>query len=143
MTITQSIPTSFKEECFLAIHDFDTTTGDTFKMALYNSSADLGPTTTAYSATNEVSGTGYSAGGATLTGVQPTTSGTVAYADFSDLTFSTVTLTGVRGALIYNSSKANRAVAVLDFGRDISKTADDLVVTFPEAASSSAILRFT
>lgn len=142
MTITQAIPTSYKQEAFLAIHDFDATTGDTFKLALYNSSATLNASTTAYTTVNEVSGTGYTAGGATVTQVQPTTSGTIAYVDFSDLTFSSVTLTGVRGALIYNSSKANRAVAVLDFGRDIDKTAEDLTITFPAASSSSAILRF-
>lgn len=138
--ITQCVCTSFKVECFKAIHDFTATTGDTFKIALYDSTASLGPDTTAYTTTGEVSGTGYSAGGITLTSVTPTSSGYTAICDFADATFSTVTLTA-RGALIYNSTKSNRAVAVLDFGIDRTKTAENFVVTFPSADSDNAIIR--
>jgi hypothetical protein len=131
--------TSFKSEALQGVHDFTT---DTFKIALYTSSATLSAATTAYSATNEVSGTGYTAGGETLTvtGGSVSTSGTTAYVDFSDVTWSTATITA-RGALIYNSSQANKAVAVLDFGSDKTSTAGDFVVTMPTADASNAIIR--
>ena len=144
MSITQGMTTSFKVELFTLTHDFGVA-GDTFKIALYTSSASLGPTTTAYSSTNEVTGTGYTAGGATLTNVAPSSSGTTAIVDFADVTFSTVTFSTTasapRGALIYNSSKSNKAVAVLDFGRSILKTAADLVVTMPTFDGQNAIIR--
>lgn len=138
MAITQAMCTSFKQELLEGVHDFTTAT---FKIALYTSSATLSASTTAYSATNEVSGTGYTAGGNTLTVVAPTTSGTTAYVDFNDTTWSSATITA-RGALIYNSTAAgNPAVAVLDFGADKTSTAGDFTVSFPTADASNAIIR--
>lgn len=133
--------TSFKKELFEGVHDFTAGTGDTFKIALYTSSATLDASTTAYSATNEVSGTGYTAGGEALTNVSPTTSGTTAFVDFADVTWSSATITA-RGALIYNSTAAgNPAVAVLDFGADKTSTAGDFTVIFPTDDASNAIVR--
>lgn len=133
--------TSFKVELLKGIHNFSASGGDTFKIALYTSSATLDASTTAYSVTNEVSGSGYTAGGNTLTNVDPTSSGTTAYLDFDDTTWSTATITA-RGALIYNSTAAgNPAVAVLDFGADKTSTAGDFTVVMPTADSSSAIVR--
>ena len=149
MAITQAMVTSFKVEILTAYHNFGTTvtragTGaDTFKIALYTSSATLDATTTAYSATNEVTGTGYSAGGNTLTISQVPTyggSGTTAYLSFSDSTWSTATITA-NGALIYNSTQSNRAVAVLAFGGDKSSSAGNFTVQFPTANNTSAIIR--
>lgn len=140
MAITQALCTSFKVECLIGTHNFTNTTGDVFKIALFTSSATFSAATTAYAATNEVVGTGYTAGGATLTNVTPTSSGTTAFVDFSDVTWSTATITA-RGALIYNSSKSNKAVAVLDFGSDKTSTAADFVVTFPAADATNAIVR--
>ena len=140
MAITQAMTTSFKQELMEGVHDFTT---HTFKIALYTSSATLDATTTAYSATNEVSGTGYTAGGNTLTvtGGAVSTSGTTAYIDFADTTWSTATITA-RGAVIYNSTAAgNPAVAVLDFGADKTSTAGDFTVSFPTADASNAIVR--
>ena len=139
--------TSFKKELLYGAHDFEASTGDTFKIALYTSSATLDAATTAYSATNEVSGTGYTAGGGTLTPVDPTSSGTTALLDFVDETWSTATITA-RGALIYNTTPnttsialTNPAVVVLDFGGDKTSTAGDFTVVFPTADSSNAIIR--
>jgi len=139
--------TSFKNELLYGVHDFDTSTGDTFNIALYTSSATLDASTTAYSATNEVSGTGYSAGGQALTSVNPTTSGTTAFTDFADETFTTATITA-RGALIYNTtpnttsiSVSNPSVVVLDFGADKTSTAGDFTIVFPTADASNAIIR--
>ena len=129
MAITTAMCTSFKKELLEAEHDF---TADTFKIALYTSSATLGASTTAYSTTNEVSGTGYTAGGATLTTVAPTSSGTTAFVDFNDPSFTSATITA-RGALIYNSSKSNKAVAVYDFGSDQSTTNGTFTITIPSA----------
>ena len=140
MAITQAMPTSFKQEILVGTHNFTTSTGDTFKIALYTSSATLGAGTTAYSATNEVSGTGYTAGGNTLTTVTPTTSGTTALVDFADTSWSNASFTA-RGALIYNSSKSNKAVAVLDFGGDKTVSAGTFTIQFPAADSSNAIIR--
>ena len=140
MAITQAMCTSFKQEILVGTHNFTNATGDVFKIALYTSSATLDATTTAYSATNEVAGTGYSAGGLALTNVTPTTSGTTAYVDFSDAVWSTATITA-RGALIYNSSKSNKAVAVLDFGSDKTSTAGDFTVSFPAFDATNAIVR--
>ena len=141
MAITQSMTTSFKAEILLAVHDFRPTGGDTFKLALYTSSATLDASTTAYSTTNEVSGTGYSAGGNTLTiSANPTTSGTTAFLDFADTTWSSATITA-RGALIYKSGGSNPAVAVLDFGGDKTSTAGDFTIQFPTADASNAIIR--
>ena len=140
MAITQAMCTSFKQELLTATHDFTNSTGSTFKVALYTSSATLGASTTAYSATNEVSGTGYTAGGNTLTNVTPTSSGTTAFTDFADTTWSSATITA-RGALIYNSSASNAAVVVLDFGADKTSTAGDFTIQFPAAAAATAIIR--
>jgi len=141
MAITQALCTSFKEELLEGIHDF-TTGGDTFKLALYTSSASLDASTTTYSTTNEVSGTGYTAGGNTLSNVNPTTSGTTAFIDFADTTFADATITAA-GALIYNSTDSNRAVAVLDFGGDKTSTNGDFTIQFPTADASNAIIRIT
>jgi len=139
--------TSFKKELLYGAHDFDSSSGDTFKIALYTSSATLTAATTAYSATNEVSGTNYVAGGGALTPVDPTSSGTTALLDFVDETWSTATITA-RGALIYNTTPnttsialTNPAVIVLDFGGDKTSTAGDFTVVFPTADSSNAIIR--
>ena len=117
MAITSAICTSFKQEILVGTHDLTASTGDTFKLALFTSSATLGASTTAYSTSNEVSGTGYSAGGATLTSVTPTTDGTTAVCDFSDVSFTSASFTA-NGCLIYNSSQSDKAVAVIAFGGD-------------------------
>ena len=141
MAITQAVCTSFKQEILVEGHDFTATTGDTFKIALYSSSATLSASTTAYSATNEVSNSGtYTAGGGSLTAVTPTTSGTTALCDFSDISFTSATITA-RGALIYNSSASNKAVVVLDFGGDKTSTSGTFTISFPAADASNAILR--
>jgi hypothetical protein len=134
--------TSFKREILQAVHNFTTSTGNTFKLALYNNSASFTAATTAYTATNEVGDSGsYTAGGGALTNVTPTTSGTTAFTDFDDLTFTSATLTA-RGALIYNDTAAgNPTVAVLDFGADKTSTAGDFQIVFPTANASTAIIR--
>lgn len=131
--------TSFKKELLEGLHDFNVG-ANTYKLALYTNSASFTAATTVYTATNEVSGTGYSAGGGTLTNIDPTTSGTTAFIDFADLTFSTATITA-RGALIYNSTNGNRTVCVLDFGSDKTSTAGDFTIVFPTADASNAIVR--
>jgi hypothetical protein len=132
--------TSFKTQLLTGTHDFTNGTGDTFKIALFTSSATLGAATTAYSTTNETSGTGYTAGGNTLTNVTPTSSGTTAFTDFADTTWSSASITA-RGALIYNSTEADAAVVVLDFGSDKTSTAGDFTIQFPTADASNAIIR--
>lgn len=144
MAITTAMCTSFKQQLLEAVHDFRLTGGDTFKIALYTSSATLNATTTAYSASNEVAGTGYSAGGGTLTRIDPTTSSTTAYTDFADQVWSTASITA-RGALIYNTSPThtytNPSCSSHDFGTDITSTAGDFTVVFPAADASNAIIR--
>jgi|SRR5210317_2157212 hypothetical protein len=141
MAITQAMCTSFKQELMTGTHNFTTSTGNTFKLALYTSSATLGAATTAYSATNEASGTNYTAGGAALTNVTPTTSGTTALTDFADLTFSNATVTA-NGALIYNdTASGDPSVVVLAFGGDKTSTAGDFTIQFPTADASNAIIR--
>ena len=139
--------TSFKKELLYGVHDFDLANGDTFKIALYTNSASFTAATTAYTTSNEVSGTGYSAGGGALTNVDPTSSGTTALTDFQDETFSSATITA-RGALIYNTtpnttsiSVTNPSVVVLDFGADKTSTAGDFTIVFPTADASNAIIR--
>lgn len=134
--------TSFKKELMTATHDFTASTGNTFKLALYTNSASFTAATTAYTATNEVGNSGtYTAGGGTLTNVSPTTSGTTAYTDFADLTFTSATITA-RGALIYNDTAAgDPSVVVLDFGSDKSSSAGDFQIVFPTADASNAIIR--
>ncbi len=141
MAITQAVCTSFKQEILVEGHDFTASTGDTFKIALYSSSATLSASTTAYSSDDEVSNSGtYSAGGGSLTSVTPTTSGTTALCDFANISFTSATITA-RGALIYNSSASNKAVVVLDFGGDKTSTSGTFTIAFPAADSSNAILR--
>jgi hypothetical protein len=142
MAISQAMCTSFKVGILDGTFDFSSGTSQTFKIALYTSSATLDASTTAYSATNEVSGTGYTAGGETLTiSANPTSSGTTAYLDFADVTWTTATITA-RGALIYLANgTTNPAVAVLDFGADKTSTAGDFTVVFPTADASAAIVR--
>jgi hypothetical protein len=123
-----------------ALHDFDNPGGNTFKIALYTSSATLGASTTAYSTSNEITGTGYTAGGNTLTSVSPTTSGTTAYVDFADTTWSSSTITA-NGALIYNANSSNAAVVTLAFGSDKSSSNGDFVIVFPTANATDAIIR--
>ena len=132
--------TSFKQEILVGTHNFTASSGNTFKLALYTNSASPSAATTAYSTSNEVSGTGYSAGGGTLTSVTPTTSGTTAFCDFADLTFSSSSITA-RGAIIYNSSASDKAVAVLDFGSDKTSSSGDFTISFPTADASNAIIR--
>lgn len=144
MAITQAMCTSFKQELLEGQHDFRSS-GNTFKLALYTSSATLDASTTDYSATNEVSGTGYTAGGGTLTNVNPTASGTTAFTDFNDLTFSAATITA-NGALIYNTTTGGGtgttdSVVVLAFGGDKTSTAGDFTIQFPTADASNAIIR--
>ena len=140
MAISQAMCTSFKKELLEAVHNFKNSGGDTFKIALYTSSASLGAATTAYSATNEISGTGYTAGGNTLTRVDPSSSGTTAFTDFANTTWSSATITA-RGALIYNDTDSDKAVAVLDFGADKTSTSGDFTIQFPAADASNAIIR--
>jgi hypothetical protein len=155
MAITQAMCTSFKAELMLGAHDFRATGGDTFKIALYTSSATIDANTTAYSATNEVTGTNYTAGGNSLTNLGVVTSNNSAstgtgYTDFSDTTWSNATITA-RGALIYNSTPSansnanttltNAAVCALDFGSDKTSTAGDFTIIFPTATNTTAIIR--
>ena len=144
MSITQAMCTSFKVELLKGVHNFTTSSGNTFNIALYTSSASLGAGTTAYTTSNEVSGTNYSAKGQALTNVTPTASGTTAITDFADELFGTVTLTA-RGALIFNdSASGDPAVCGLDFGSDKSASSGDFTVVFPGGSSpdsSNAIIR--
>jgi VCBS repeat-containing protein len=132
--------TSFKKALLDGEMDFSSNTSQTFKIALFTSAATLNADTTAYTSSNEVVGAGYTAGGNTLTVIAPATSGTTAFLDFSDTTWSTATITA-RGALIYQSGGSNPAVAVLDFGSDKSTVADSFTVQFPTADASTAIVR--
>ena len=132
--------TSFKKALLDGEMDFSANTSQTFKIALFTSAATLSADTTAYTLSDEVVGTGYTSGGNTLTVVAPATSGTTAFLDFSDTTWSTATITA-RGALVYQSGGSNPAVAVLDFGSDKSTVADSFTVQFPTADASTAIVR--
>lgn len=146
--LTQAMCTSFKQELMTATHNFTTSTGNTFKIALFRATGSLvgtyGAATTNYSDmtgnSDEASGSGYTAGGNTLTNVTPTTSGTTAFTDFADTTWSSATIT-TSGALIYNSSASNRSVAVLNFGGDKTSTAGDFTIIFPTADATNAIIR--
>ena len=141
MAISTAMATSFKQESWLALHNFNSSGGNSFKLALYTSSATLDATTTAYSTTNEVTGTGYTAGGATLTNQGVSTSGTTAYTDFADASFTSSTITA-NGCLIYNSTNGNRAVSTHAFGGDVSSSSGTFTVAFPTADASNAVLRF-
>ncbi len=140
MAITQAMTTTFKLALLDGEMDFSSDTSQSYKIALYTSSATLSAATTAYSVTNEVSGTGYTAGGAALTINAPTTSGTTAYLDFDDVTWASATITA-RGALIYQTGGSTPAVAVLDFGSDQAATAGDFIIQFPTADATNAIIR--
>ena len=133
--------TSFKKELLEAVHNFKNSGGSTFKLALYDNNASFTAATSAYTTANEISGTGYTAGGGTLTRVDPSDSGTTALTSFSNLTFSTATITA-RGALVYNDSAAgDPSVIVLDFGSDKTLTAGDFTIVFPTVNASDAIIR--
>jgi hypothetical protein len=134
--------TSFKQEILQGVHDFTNGTGDTFKLALYDNSASFTAATTAYTSSNEVANSGtYAAGGGTLTNVTPTTSGTTAFTDFADLSFTSATITAF-GALIYNDTAAgDPTVCVLDFGGAKTSTSGTFTIVFPTADATNAIIR--
>ena len=143
MAITSAICTSFKQELLVGTHNFTATTGNTFKIALFTSSATLGAGTTAFATTNEItnsSGTAYTSGGATLTSVTPTTDSTTAICDFADVSFTSASFTA-NGALIYNSSATNAAVCAIAFGSDKTATNGTFTIQFPTADATNAIIR--
>ena len=140
MSILQTATTSFKVELLQGIHNFGPTSPDTFKIALYTGAADINASIAAYTASGEVVGTGYTAGGNTLSKVNPTSSGTTAYTDFADTTWSSATITA-NGALIYDTTASNAAVVVLAFGGDKTSTNGDFTIQFPTADASNAIIR--
>ena len=144
MAIIQTACTSYKAELAQGLHNFTAVTGDVFKIALYLSSATLNADTTVYSSAGEVptSGTNYTLGGIALTNITPLAASNTGYWSFDDATFSNVTLT-CAGALIYNSTNGNRAVCVLNFGQTITKTASNLVVTFPPMGATDSVLRIS
>jgi hypothetical protein len=134
MSILQTQTTSFKKELYTGVHNLST---NTLKIALYTANADLNQDTTVYSATNEVTGTGYTAGGVTLTGVTINSSGYTAYVDFSDVVFNASVT--ARCALIYNVTQGNKSIAVLDFGSD--KTSTNFTITMPANTATAALIR--
>ena len=140
MAITSTLTTSFKKELLEAVHNFSASGGNSFKLALYTSSATLRATTTAFTTTGPSSGTNYTSGGSALTNIAPTSSGTTGFCDFSDLTFGTATVTA-RGCMIYNDTNSDKSVATIDFGGDKTSTAGDFTIVFPAAAASTAIIR--
>tara|TARA_R100001129_G_scaffold186276_1_gene177284 strand:+ start:1263 stop:1688 length:426 start_codon:yes stop_codon:yes gene_type:complete len=139
MAITSAIANSFKQELLVEGHNL-TNGADSIKLALYTSSATLGAGTTAYVTTGQATGTNYTAGGAALTNVTPTLSGSTAICDFADLTFGTATVTA-RGCLLYNSTNSNKAIAAIDFGGDKTSTAGNFTIVFPAANATAAIIR--
>lgn len=141
--MTQAVCTSFKKELLTATHNFAAAGGHTFKIALYTAAATLDATTTVYSATNESSGTNYTAGGFTLVNVDPSISGTTAMCSFSTNPTWTSATFNASQALIYNTSAGNKAVAVLDFGGTQTVTAGDFVITWPAVTATTALLRLT
>jgi hypothetical protein len=136
------MPTSFKVQILQGVHNFSTGSGQTFKLAMYNNSASFTAATTAYTTTNEVAASGsYVAGGGTLTKVTPTSSGTTAFTDFADISFTTATITAY-GAMIYNdTATGNPAVAILDFGGAKTSTSGTFTIIFPAATATGAIIR--
>jgi len=141
MASTSAMCTSFKKEILEGKHNFLNSGGDTFKLALYTSSASLGASTTGYTTSNEASGTGYTAKGNTLTRVDPSTDGTTAITDFADTTFSSSSITA-RGALIFNEdTSGDTSVVVINFSTDKTSSAGDFTITFPAADASNAIIR--
>ena len=143
MAITSAICTSFKVELLKGVHNFTATTGNTFKIALYDSDATLGASTTAFSTSEEItntSGTAYTSGGATLTSVTPVASSTTAVCDFADVSYTSASFTA-NGALIYNSSDSNAAVCAIAFGSDKTATNGTFTIQFPTADATNAIIR--
>ena len=136
MSIAQTLTTSFKQQLLQAVHDFST---DTFYMALYTANADLGATTTVYTISGEISGTGYTAAGQVMTGVSVSVTDTTAFVNFTNVVWTTGAFTA-RGALIYNTSKGNKSVAVLDFGAD-KTTTTSFTVEMPTNSATSALIR--
>ena len=149
MAITQAMCTAFKGEVLKGTHNFSASGGNSFKLSLYaeggggksSTTATLGASTTAFTTTGEVASSGtYVAGGLALTNIDPTTSGTTGYTDFSDKSFTTATITAM-GAMIYNDTNSDKAVCILDFGSNKTSTAGTFTITFPAAAASTAIIR--
>ena len=140
MAITSAICSSFKQEVLVGTHNFTVTSGNSFKLALYTSSATLGAATTAFTTTGQASGTNYTSGGSALTNITPVLSGTTAVCDFADLTFGTATVTA-RGCMIYNDTNSDKSVAIIDFGGDKTSTAGDFTVVFPSPTATGAIIR--
>ncbi len=141
MAITSAIATSFKVEILKGVHNFTASSGDTFKLALYTSSASLGAATTAYTTSNEVSGSGYTAKGNSLTSVTPVASSTTAVCDFADTSFTSASFTA-RGCMIFNEdASGDPTVCVIDFGSDKTVTSGTFTIQFPTADASNAIIR--
>ena len=143
MAISSAICSSFKQEILVGTHNFTASSGDTFKIALFTSDASLGASTTAYSTSNEItnsSGTAYTAGGATLTSVTPTLDSSTAVCDFSDVSYTSASFTA-NGALIYNDTQSDKAVAVIAFGGDKTVSSGTFTIQFPAADASNAIIR--
>ena len=140
MAITSAVCSSFKQEVLVGTHNFTASSGNSFKLALYTSSATLGAATTAFTTTGQASGTNYTSGGNALTNITPVLSGTTAVCDFADLNFGTATLTA-RGCMIYNDTNSDKAVCTIDFGGDKTSTAGDFTVVFPSPTATGAIIR--
>ena len=140
MAITSAVCSSFKQEVLVGTHNFTATSGNSFKLALYTSSATLGAATTAFTTTGQASGTNYTSGGNALTNITPVLSGTTAVLDFADLSFGTATITA-RGCMIYNDTNSDKAVCTIDFGADKTSTAGDFTIVFPSPTATGAIIR--
>ena len=140
MAITSAVCNSFKTEVLQALHNFTASSGNSFKLALYTSSATLNKSTTAYSTSNEISGTGYTAGGIALTSVTPALSTDTACCDFANVSFTSASFTA-NGCLIYNDTNADRAVCAIAFGGDKTVSSGTFTIQFPTADASNAILR--
>ena len=140
MAITSAVCSSFKQEVLVGTHNFTASSGNSFKLALYTSSATLGAATTAFTTTGQASGTNYTSGGNALTNITPVLSGTTAVCDFADLTFGTATVTA-RGCMIYNDTNSDKAVCAIDFGADKTSTAGDFTIVFPSPTATGAIIR--
>ena len=140
MAISSAICNSFKQEILVGTHNFTASSGNTFKLAMFTSSASLGAGTTAYSTSNEISGTGYTAGGQALTSVTPVLDGSTAVCDFADISFTSASFTA-NGCLIYNDTQSDKAVCVVAFGGDKTVSSGTFTIQFPAAAASTAIVR--
>jgi hypothetical protein len=140
MAISSAICNSFKQEILVGTHNFTASSGDSFKLAMFTSSASLGAGTTAYSTSNEISGTGYTAGGQALTSVTPVLDGSTAVCDFADISFTSASFTA-NGCLIYNDDQSDKAVCVVAFGGDKTVSSGTFTIQFPAAAASTAIVR--